>query len=53
MTELYIIIIGNPVEGFEYLGPFKTRGDAIEFGEGLSNIGGDYWIASLQSPLED
>lgn len=41
----HILIVGNPVDGFEYYGPFKTGEDAIAFGE--EHTGSDWWIAPL------
>lgn len=44
---MYILIQGNPVEGFVYTGPFETREDVISAAE---DNGGDWWITQLVSP---
>ena len=45
---MFIIITGNPVDGFEYLGPFGTEGDAINHAEcSLADDNIDWWTASL------
>jgi len=48
LTGMHIIITGNPVEGFSYVGPFTTGEDAMQHGaEWLST---DWWIARLTAP---
>lgn len=43
----HIIITGNPVEGFEYVGPF----DSIEEADAASDrLDDQWWIAPLVSP---
>lgn len=47
----YILITGNPVDGFEYIGPFATAEDAGEHANTDGNIEeGDWWIATIESP---
>lgn len=48
MTGMHILITGNPVDGFEYFGPFKTGDDAIAYAETARFDG--WWIAPLQEP---
>jgi hypothetical protein len=50
--DLYIIIRGNPVDGFEHFGPFPTRPYAEATGEENFEPG-EYWIASLCRSLEE
>lgn len=49
---LHIVITGNPLDGLEFYGPFKTADDAVAFGERLDPRLGDgsWWIAPLQAP---
>jgi hypothetical protein len=30
---MYILIVGDPVEGFTYHGPFKDEHEAVSYGE--------------------
>lgn len=49
---MWIIITGNPVDGFEYHGPFDTNESACEFGNGdehMTDHGGDWWVAEIQA----
>ena len=56
MGDTFILIIGDPVDGFTHIGPFTTREDAIEVGERLTGktdlYVGDWWIIPLTSPDE-
>lgn len=47
----YIVIYGNPCDGYSFFGPFATEVDAVEYAESL----GDYesWhIGTLTKPEE-
>lgn len=48
--QQWVIVAGNPVEGFAMYGPFKDRDDAVIAAED-SRLGGDWWIAELE-PVE-
>ena len=41
----YIMITGNPVDGFSFTGPFDTHDEAVNYGENFHS--GDWWIAPL------
>lgn len=45
---MWIVITGNPVDGFCYHGPFNNFEEALEWTE--LNCGGDYWITGLAPP---
>jgi hypothetical protein len=47
--EKFILITGNPVQGFQYLGPFDTHTDAENAGDHLT--GGDWWVATLNPDI--
>jgi hypothetical protein len=47
----YIIITGNPVDGFTYTGPFESHGDAVVAAEEVFYLDDDYWIADLEERL--
>ena len=49
---LHIVVTGNPVDGFNYIGPFKTADDAIEWADAKSDLEGDWWIAALEAQSE-
>jgi hypothetical protein len=47
----YILIHGNPVDGFAYVGPFDTASDAHNHGEQIGYS--EYWLSELVSEEED
>lgn len=50
----YIIITGNPVDGFMYYGPYSTHDEAIEAAEASTTLDGDdWWIARLWLNIDD
>lgn len=52
MKEPYpaIIVMGTPVDGFEFIGPFMSSEDAANYADKID--GGDWWITSLDAPEE-
>jgi len=44
-----MIISGNPIDGFQHVGPFATAEDAARFGNTLDSDS-DWWIAPLYPP---
>ena len=48
MSEQYVILAGNPIEGFEVIGPFIDWDTATEYA--VNNIITDSWLMSLQEP---
>lgn len=51
MEDKYIVIDGNPVDGFDYTGPFESEEDAIHYAE-FNLAGIDWWIAPLRATKE-
>lgn len=50
----HIIITGNPVDGFEFIGPFDNVDDALVYlNTDPHLLDGDYWTAPLHAPAED
>jgi len=47
----FIIICGNPVDGFGYIGPFKSHGQCTSWAE--TNLRGTEWWASELEELEE
>lgn len=46
--ELHVLVCGNPVDGFSFVGPFPSDDDAREYGE--NDTDGDWWVTALESP---
>jgi hypothetical protein len=42
-----IVVVGNPVDGLQFFGPFECTEDAIEWTDGLK---AEWWIAILEAP---
>ncbi len=47
---MHVVIYGNPVDGIQIVGPFKTGEEARTFAEAERDP--DWWIAPLQSPKD-
>lgn len=47
----YLIVTGNPIEGFSFQGPFLLKKDAEEYLEDIEDSDG--WLAELQPPEEE
>ena len=50
---MYIIISGNPVDRFIYIGPFDSSDDAIRFVEQSGEFDGDWWVTQLDEPNKE
>lgn len=46
----YIIISGNPIEGFNAIGPFSGAQDVSEYADQIRD--NDWWLMDLSSPTE-
>jgi len=46
---MFVVLIGNPIDGSAIYGPFATAQDAEDWADGAQD---DYWIVPLQSPTE-
>jgi hypothetical protein len=49
----HIVVRGNPVDGFEYSGPFKNAAAAAAYGNTDPHNEADWWIAPLYAPSEE
>lgn len=47
----YIIVKGNPVDGFKFEGPYPDRGDAMVQANELDRT--DWWIAPLEPAVNE
>jgi hypothetical protein len=46
---MHIVILGDPINGFTYIGPFPTKADADEYVD--NDASDDYaWIVMLTAP---
>jgi hypothetical protein len=49
---MWIIVTGNPIDGFRFYGPFSSSGDACQWTEDNSKIiDPDWYLAELLRPL--
>lgn len=46
----YIIVTGNPKDGFVYIGPFDSHEDAVQHAEWKANLEADWWVIELLEP---
>lgn len=49
-SQPHIIMIGNPVDGFNFIGPFENATAAAEHGNTDGDIDAEWWIAPLEQP---
>lgn len=45
---MFIVISGNPVDGFVFIGPFQNEDQAAEYGDRIDD--GDWWIGKIDQP---
>ena len=45
---MIMVITGNPVQGFDFFGPFDDPQQAVDWAADL--IEADWWVAELTSP---
>lgn len=50
---IYIIIYGNPVDGFNFRGPFSSMDAALEYAERHDDYDETWWISSVSAPVID
>jgi hypothetical protein len=46
---MYILVIGTPIGGFEFVGPFPDADTAVEYGERHTEDR-EWWVAKLDKP---
>ncbi len=49
---MYIIIYGNPGDGFNYRGPFDTMEEAVNYAETHDDYDETWWVSSVEPPEE-
>jgi hypothetical protein len=53
---VYVVLVGDPIDGFTVWGPLVSEKPAAEAGELMQAEGGvvaDWWIFSVEKPEED
>lgn len=50
MTNRYVVVSGNPIDGFSILGPFLDSDDANNWAQDLDC---DWWVTKLTTPFPD
>jgi hypothetical protein len=46
---MFVMVYGNPVEGFRFVGPFATKAEARKYARGEPF---DVWVARLDTPTQ-
>lgn len=52
MNTKWILIVGDPIDGFFYYGPFDDQQAAIDYVE-ANHDGPDWWTAKLMGPTHE
>jgi hypothetical protein len=48
-----IIVIGNPINGLEFIGPFESTVEAVNYANDDGNIDDhEWWVVQLETPEE-
>ncbi len=45
----YIVCYGNPIDGFDFVGPFESAEEAVEYGNS-ERFSTNWWVAKLYEP---
>jgi len=51
-SQQWVLSFGNPNDGFDYVGPFATATEAIDYGEQWMP-GQEWWTILLQAPAKE
>lgn len=49
LTSCYVLVIGNPGDGFQIVGPFEDGNDANEWADAHAR-GMEWWAMRVQQP---
>lgn len=49
---MFVVIHGNPADGFGYIGPFPDGEAANDYAD-TALRGEDWWVVALQSPAQE
>lgn len=50
MADPHVVILGNPLAGFRFIGPFPTRVEAEEWAAVYADDDAWNWVAPLADP---
>jgi len=50
---MWIIIVGNPTDGYRFWGPFGSQREALYYDERLVGNAGDSWVVKLNAAPVD
>ena len=48
---MYVLVVGNPIDGLQFVGPFPDHDAAVEYAERYEDQ--EWWVTSLDKPKED
>lgn len=48
---VWILAVGNPADGFDFVGPFDDANDANEYGD-RHHDRDEYWCVKVRSPIQ-
>lgn len=46
--DMFVLVIGNPIDGLKFIGPFYTSDAAIEYAD--ENAEDAFWITEMKNP---
>lgn len=46
----FVLVEGNPVDGFTYTGPFNSSEEAVEYADDGVCTTADWWVAEMEFP---
>lgn len=49
-TLNFIVIYGNPADGFSHVGPFASHADAARYA--ADDVPADWWVVMLDAPAQ-
>ena len=47
----FIVVLGNPIDGLQFTGPFSSIDDAVAWAEEVCET--DWWIVPLEEPRKE
>lgn len=49
----YVLVVGSPVDGLDFIGPFDTVEEATGFAMEPPTVKATWWVAQLRSTSEE
>ena len=47
----WILVCGNPIDGFQFVGPFSDSDSATEYAEKEGH--GEWWVCEMDAPSDE